>query len=164
MRSTMEMTVNMILVQISNKQWTMQAMHLACAMARNTHSSVTLLNLMRVRSPALLGTELGVVPPTTQEHQDLHEYVMVAEDYGVEIILQPMQYDDIAEAIIQAADYADASVVFAHLPESVFPFWKKFQTWNLRRELLAQGRQLYILDTNEKADEWVPSVSLKAVK
>jgi hypothetical protein len=160
----MEMMVNMILVQISNKQWTMQAMHLASAMARNTHTSVTLLHLMRVRSPALLGTELGVLPPTTQEHQDLREYEMIAEDYGVEVILQPMQYDDAAEAIVQAAEYTDASVVFAHMPESMFPFWKKFQTWNLRRELLAQGRQIYFLDQNENMDEWVPSVSLKAAK
>lgn len=154
----------MILVQISNKKWTMQAMHLACAMARNTHTSVMLLHLMSVRSPALLGTELGVMPPTSRERSDFKEYEMIAEDYGVEVALQPMQYDDMAAAIAQAAEHIGATVVFAHLPESLFPFWKKFQNWNLRRELTAQGRQIYTLDENEKPGEWMPSVSLKATK
>lgn len=154
----------MILVQISDRQWTMQAMHLACAMARNTDANVTLLHLMRVKSPVLLGTELGIAPPTSQECEDMREYEMVAEDYGVKIVVQPMQYDDLAEALIQAADFTDASVVFAQLPESVFPLWKRFQTWNLRRELMAHRRQLYLLDQNETMDEWVPSVSLRATR
>jgi len=154
----------MILVQISNKQWTMQAMHLACAMARNNRTSVTLLHLMRVNSPSLLGTELGIMPPTTQECADLREYEMIAEDYGVQVLVQPMQYDDMAQALIQAADYTNASAIFAHLPESVFPLWKKFQTWNLRRELMAQGRKIHLLDQTEKEPEWVPSVSLKVTK
>jgi hypothetical protein len=154
----------MILVQISNKQWTMQAMHLACAMARNTRDSVTLLHLMRVRNPVLLGTELGIVPPTSQERKDLCEYEMIAEDYGVKMIVQPMQYDDLAEALLQAADFTNAQVVFVNLPESLFPFWKRFQMWNFRRELAAHGRQIYILDQTNQTDEWVPSVSLKATK
>lgn len=154
----------MILVQVSDKQWTMQAMHLACAMARNNRTSVTLLHLMHVNSPALLGTNLGVVPPTAQEQENIHEYEMVAEDYGVDLALQPMQYDDLTEALLQAADYTNASTVFAHLPESIFSFWKKFQTWNLRRELAARGRQIYFLDPNENVDEWVPSIQLKATK
>ncbi len=154
----------MILVQISNKQWTMQAMHFACAMARNTRTSVTLLHLMPVRSPALLGTELGLVPPTTQQRNDLKEYEMIAEDYGVELTLQPMQYDDMGEALVQAAEHTQASVVFAHLPGSALPFWKKFQDWNLRRQIAAQGRQIYMLNESEKPDEWVPSVSLRATK
>lgn len=154
----------MILVQMSDKKWTMQAMHLACAMARNNRTSVTLLHLMRVANPVLLGTELGVVPPTTQEGRDLEEYEMVAEDYGVELILQPMQYNDLTDALVQAADHTGASIVFAHLPESVLPLWKKFQTWYLRRELMAQGRQIHFLDKDDKMDDWVPFVRLKTAR
>lgn len=139
-------------------------MHLACAMARNTHSNLVLLHLIRVRSPYLLGTELGVIPPSRRELKDIVEYDMIAEDYGVETALQPMGYISLTDALVQAAERTHASVVFAHVPESVFPFWRKFQVWDLRRQLMALGCQLYTLDKPKQPEEWVPSVSLKATK
>jgi hypothetical protein len=153
-----------VLVQISDRSWTTQAMHFACAMARNTHSRLVLLHLMKARSPYLLGTGLGVIPPPSNELEDIGEYGTIAEDYGLEVTLQPMQYMSFPEALVQGAEHAGASVVFAHVPESVFPFWRRLQLWNLRHQLTTQGCQLYTLDEPGQTEEWVPAVSLKASK
>lgn len=153
-----------ILVQMSDFEWTLQAMHLACAMARNTHSGLALLHLMPVANPALLGTEVGVTPPATSERRRLNEYAMIAEDYGVDLALQPMQYESVTDALVQAAEHVGASVVFAHLSASGLPFWQRFRVWNLRRQLAAQGCRLFTLEQPELTGEWTPSVSLKASK
>jgi hypothetical protein len=153
-----------ILVQISDRAWTMKAMHFACAIARNTQSRLTLLHLIQVRSPYLLGTELGIIPPPSHELEEIDEYDMIAEDYGLEVTLQPMRIVSLTSALVQAAEYLHASVVFMHVPENVFPFWHKLQLWNLRRQLTAQGCQLYTLDEPIQNEDWVPSMSLKATK
>lgn len=151
-----------ILVQISDRKWTTQAMHFACAMARNTYSQLVLLHLIKVRSPYLLGTEIGVIPPTSGELEDIDEYETIAEDYGLEVVLQPMQYVSFPDALTQAAEYTHAAVLFTHVPESVFPFWHQLRLWNLRRQLTSQGCQLYTLDEPVQTEEWVPAVRLKA--
>lgn len=153
-----------IIVQVSDRQWTMRAMHLACAMARNTHTNLVLLNLRPVTSPALLGTGLGVDLPTDHDLEDLNEYAMIAEDYGVMFTLQPMEYVSLNLALAQAAEYLKASVLFAHIPEHLLPVWQRFQTWNLRRQLNGQNCHLYTLDQPESVEDWTPTVSLKATR
>lgn len=153
-----------IMVQVSDRQWTMRAMHLACAMARNNHANLIMLNMQPVTSPMLLGTGLGVNLPTDHDLEDLNEYAMIAEDYGVTFTLQPMEYVSFNTALAQAADYLKASVVFAHMPEHTLPVWQRFQIWNLRRQLNAQHCQLYTLDQPESAEDWTPAVSLKATR
>ena len=151
-----------IMIQVSERQWTMRAMHLACAMARNNHANLVLLNLRPVTSPMLLGTGLGVNLPTDHDLDDLNEFAMIAEDYGVMFTLQPMEYVSLNTALAQAVEYLNASVLFAHMPEHTPPVWQRFQKWNLRRQLSAQHCQLYTLDQPESAEDWTPAVSLKA--
>jgi hypothetical protein len=153
-----------IMVQISDRQWTMQAVHLACALARNTNASLVLLHLMNVRSPYLLGTEYGVIPPTRHELEDISELNRIAEDYGLEVTLQRMQYVAFTDALVQAVEHTRSAIVFLDLPENTFPFWRKLQLWNLRRQLRALGCRLYTLDEPEQTGEWMPSVSIKAAK
>jgi len=153
-----------ILVQVADPEWTMQAVHLACAMARNTHSPLVLLHLMEVRNPYLLGAEIGVMPPSRSQLEAIGEYSMIAEDYGLELTVRPMSFISLADALVQAAEHTHASVVFAPVPQSRLPFWRKLHLLNLRRQLTAQGCQLYTLDEPEQTEDWVPTVSMKAAK
>ena len=148
-----------ILVQMSNRHWTMPALHLACALARNTNANVVLLQLMPVRHAAYLGTAFGLTTPTTQEYRDIDEYRATAEDYGVDMIIQPMQCLDTWDALIQAAQSLEADAVFADIPESWMPFWQKFQTWWLRRRLTP--RQLFVIDKLTQSVDRLPSIVIK---
>lgn len=145
-----------ILVQISDFEWTMRAMHLACAISRNTHSGLVLLQLRLVANPALLGSGMGVDLPSAREYKELREYSAVAEDYGVEFTLQPMVYTSQVDALVQAAATVKASAIFAHLPGQLLPFWHRLQRWNLQRQLSRQGCQLYTLEPSEQSETWKP--------
>jgi hypothetical protein len=93
-----------------------------------------------------LGTELGEENPSWKEYHDQKEYRATAEDYGVQFELQTFQYATLPEAISDAADYIDAQIVFATLPDYPFTYWRKFQMWRLRRWLERHQRTLYSLD------------------
>jgi len=153
-----------ILVQISDRPWTTQAMHIACALAHDTHSQLALLHLLEVRTPYLLGTALGTVPPTKDELDAIDDYRLVAASYGVEITLQRMQYESLTDALVQAAEYVHPSTMFAHIRESGIPLWRKFQLWNLRRQLKTWECQLFTLDESKRAEDSVPSVTVRAAK
>lgn len=139
-------------------------MHLACAMARNTHSRLVLLHLMEVRSPYLLGANVGVMPPSKSELEAIADYNMIAEDYGLEVRLQRMQYESFTDALIQLVELTRPAVLFADVSDGVFPFWRKLLLWNLRRHVTELGCQLYTLAEREQTEQWVPSASLKATK
>ena len=153
-----------ILVEVSDKRWTMQAMHLACAMARNTRSELILLHLLSVSNPMLLGSSVGFNPPGYEERKAIKEYLMVAEDYGVNIAVHVMQYESQIDAIVQAAGELDTSIVFAHLPESRLSLVRKLKLWSLKHHLSAQGRRLYTLAEPQELGYQVAAVSLKVAK
>ena len=77
----------------------------------------------------------------------MEEYAAVAEDYGVEFSIQPMQFVMLADALGQAAELLRVSVLFAHIPQSNIPFWRRFQLWNLKRQL--GNCRLYTLDEEQ---------------
>lgn len=156
-----------IVVQMSDRQWTMKAMHLACAMARNTQSSLVLLHLRPVKNPGLLGSGIGLDVLSDREYDDLEEYGMIAEDYTVRLTVQPMTYESWVDALVQTAEYLNASVMFAHPSEETNIIWRRFQRWQqwiLRRQLRSRNCHLYTLDTPVQSEEWIPSISLKASK
>jgi hypothetical protein len=151
-----------IMVQVTNKQWTMQALHLACAMAQNSETTISLVRFMEVGHPSYLGTDMGNIAPTPQEYWELREYQATAEDYAVVLEMCSIQCLSPLDVIVQAADELEANVVFAHIPESAIPYWRRFQLWNLERSLKSQGRQLYTLDKPANVTDWVPSVTVSA--
>ena len=122
-----------IMVQMSEKQWTMEAMHFASALARNTNGKVVLLRMVLANNPGLLGW--GVNVPSAEEQRQLYEYAAVAEDYGVEFCVQPMHYISSAEALAQAVELFKIDVLFANIPRSSIPLWQKFRLWNMKRQL-----------------------------
>jgi hypothetical protein len=151
-----------ILVQMSEKSWTMEALHLACALARNNASHVILLRLMPVHHPSYLGTAFGDTSPTNHERHEIAEYAATAEDYGVELSLQSMQCATTLEALVDAAGQLDVDVVFAHIHKSWLPYWHEFQAWQLRRQLSARHRQLFTLDGSSRDQKYVPAITLES--
>ena len=63
--------MNKILVQMAEENWTMEALHLACALARNSNSQVVLLQLIQVPNPSLLGTSLSGQSVSDHEYTNL---------------------------------------------------------------------------------------------
>lgn len=151
-----------ILVQMSESSWTIKALHLACALARNNTAQIILLRLMLVRHPSYLGTAFGNTPPTDHERHEMDEYAATAEDYGVELSVQLMQCTTTLGALVDSADQLNVDVVFAHVGKSWLPYWQEFQTWNLKRQLLVAHRQLFTLDTMPQEDEYVPAITIEA--
>lgn len=155
--------MNTILVHMSDRQWTMQAVHLACALARNNATSVILLRLIPVTHPSYLGTNYVSTVPSRQEDDDLSEYAATAEDYGVELTLQPMQYVTAMDALVEAAELLDVDMLFAHLSPSRIPYWRQFQKWNLERRLRAAGCRLLTLDESPSVTVEPPAVIARPV-
>jgi hypothetical protein len=122
-----------IMVQMSDNQWTMEAMHLASALARNVGGEVVLLHLVLANNPGLLGWDIAA--PTPKELRQCEVYAAVAEDYGVEFCVQPMQYISLSEALAQAVELLGVHFLFANISRSKVPFWRYFQLWNLKRQL-----------------------------
>lgn len=153
-----------IILQVSDRQWTMQAVHLACAMARNTGSNLLLLQLRRVTNVGLLGTGIGVEAPSVRDEEDLKEYEAVAEDYGVPVVVQPMEYESLIDAVVQAVAILEATTLFMHLPEHRFTFWRQLQVRHLQHRLNALHCRLYLCDQSAQREPWMPAISLPAMK
>jgi hypothetical protein len=135
-----------ILVQMATDEWTMQALHLACAIARNNDTQVALLRLIQLEHASYLGTCMGDRQPNHDEYQRLREYAATAEDYGIELTVQSMQCLTLLDAVVQAAEQLNAQLVFAHVADSRIPYWHQAQVWNLERRLHSEGRQLFTLE------------------
>ena len=141
--------MNTILVQMADRQWTEEALHLACAMARNseTPTTVTMLRLIYAQNYGWLGTSFGSTDWLTKEDSDLlWGCKAIAEHYEIELLVQPMQWMTYVGAIVDASDDLESGAVFACVPQYKLPFWRKFQIWDLRRQLEKRGRTLYTLD------------------
>lgn len=152
------------LVQFAERTWTLETLHLACAMARDEGTFVVLLHLMRVNHIAWLGTELGDLPPTERQYQLLDECQSVANLYGVALSLQSMQYQSLVNAVAQAADAVDAQAVFVQLSQGKLTILNRLQHWNLTRQLRVKHRQLYTSALPLETTDWTPSVTVKAAE
>jgi hypothetical protein len=134
-------TNSVIMVQISDREWTLEALHCACRLARNTSARIALVKLIPVQHPSWLGTEWGYMNFTHQAQADFADYQATIEDYGVEFTPVLFQYVTLADGIAQAAQYVDAETVFAKIPASLIPLSTRLQRWVLNREFARQKRK-----------------------
>ncbi len=155
-------TMTIIMVQLMDRQKTLEALHFAGALVHNRRGKVALVKMVPVQHVGWLGTELGYASFTDGDHKTLSEYRAVAESYGVAVETRVFQYVSLADAIADAADYVDAQVVFAALPHSVIPFRDRFGVWLLRRRLAQQDRKLYLLEHHRRSNQWTPAILVPA--
>lgn len=132
-----------MICSIEDVVWTQEAVHQACCIARNEPANLVLVQMLRVQHLALLGTALERFK---YDREAIEFYRQIAEDYGLEISFKPFQYYALTDAIVDAAEYLQAYMVFAQLPDSMVKLWRKYQMWQLRRRLIAQSCQLLTLE------------------
>ena len=132
-----------ILVQFAEPRWTNEAIQQACALARNSAARIVLIRLMQMPHASYLGTDFGYVPADRHETLRLAEYQATAEDYGVELSITPLQCISKPDALVQAVEMLNADLLFARIPSSRIPYWRRFQVWWLRQQL---GVKLITLD------------------
>ena len=137
-------TQAVIMVEVAAREWTQEALHSACNMARRSHASVALVQMVPVRHPLLLGTQIGYQSLSEAEIERLCSYEETLEDYGVEYSITLFQYATLVGAIVEAADLLNARVVFAALPKNSIPFWPSIRLEGLRRSLAQHQRQLVL--------------------
>lgn len=135
-------TATVIMVQIADGEWTMDALHRACRLGHTMPTHIALVKMIPVQHTSWLGTELGNRNYTERDLRDLINYEATIEDYGIEFSSTIFQYSELDEAILQAADTLNASIVFATLPKSVIPYWRNLQLHHLRRRLWRNQRML----------------------
>jgi hypothetical protein len=152
-----------IMVQIMDRQKTLEALHFAGALAHSRRGKVTLVKMTAVRHLGWLGTELGYADVTDADLKTLSEYRAAAESYGVEVETHIFQYVTLPDALADAAGYVDAQVVFAELSPSAIPFLYRFHRWLLQRRLSQQDRQLYLLEHHRQSSQWTPTILVPAV-
>ncbi len=152
-----------IMVQVMDRQKTLEALHFAGALARR-QGKVVLVKMIPVQHIGWLGTELGYADLTDGDMETLLAYRAVAERYGVEIGTQLFQYMSLADGLADAADYVDAQVVFAELPQTIMPFQYRLNVWLLRRRLVRQDRQLYLFEHHRQSGQWTPAILIPAAR
>lgn len=150
-----------ILVQFSDRHWTTQALHLACALARSNQTEIVLLRLNQVPHLSYLGSEFGDVPLTNREYDLVHQYASTAEDYGVPFALSSMQCISILDAMADAAEHIDAEVIFANVPEVKVRLWRNFQLWMLNKRFSKAHRTLYTLASQSRKGNNLSSITVK---
>src|SRR5262245_46631657 len=120
-----------VMVQIADHEWNCQALEYACSLARRTNSKLALVKMVPVQHLGWLGTEWGNLNLTTEESDELHDCAATAEDYGVEYTVHFFQYMTLPDALLEAAEHVNATVVFATLPKYLFPWWKRYRVNSL---------------------------------
>lgn len=138
--------------------WTLKAIHLACTIARREGRELVLVKMVEMQHTGWLGMPEEGVDLTLEERRVWKNCVNTAHDYGVTPATEYFQYVDLTEAIPQAAEQYEASVVFATLPSYRFGFWRKFQLGLLERHMRQQGCALYTLAPTDPQADWTPSV------
>jgi hypothetical protein len=161
----METPTVMVCMAEKDQAWTLNAVHLACALARNNGMDITLVKMLPVTQPALLGSEFDYTANFTKEdHEVIRLYAEVAEDYRVELTAGIVRYVTFIDAVVETADDINARAVFASIEPNLIPFWRKLQLWNLQRALNHHHHTLYTLETPTNSSEWSPSVTVLAGK
>jgi len=153
---------NSIMLQIGEPSWLPVALHLACAVARSHCYELILVKMIPVSHAGWLGTELGNLQLTETDRRLMQNCAATAEDYGVPYSTEIYQYITLSEAIVDAAQYFNARMVFANLPQYKLPFWRKLLMWRMRRQFARLGRLLYTLDETTPNEPQVPLIVVPA--
>jgi nucleotide-binding universal stress UspA family protein len=149
--------MNTILVQLRDEKWTTEALHYACATARETNAEIVLVKFTPVTNPAMLGMAIATHGLSMHEYNALHTYAEIAERYDVTIVFETMQYMTLSDAIVEMANNLDVAMVIAELPESKIPYWHKLAVRSFKHHL--GKREWVTLKPVPTETKWVPSFS-----
>lgn len=154
------MNTSQLMIVMGEKQWTLAALHLACAMSRRDQSKLLLLKMMPVRHPLLLGTAGGSLSFTEADMQALEEMAVTAEDYGIPLEIHRCQYANYWPAVVDAAGQLGVTAVLTNIPPSAIPYWQDYRRWWLGRHLARQRQLLLTLEDLAPSLTWTPGITL----
>jgi hypothetical protein len=146
------MRVANLMVVVGERSWTEQALHLACTLARQHKGAVSLVNLVPVRHPLMLGTDATYLNFTAEAEANLEDLAATIEDYNVPYTVHICGYASYQNAVKQIADTLDAAVVFAPPRSGAIPLWSQVQSLLLGRALVQHGHLLFTLAPN--TNDW----------
>lgn len=146
------------MIQMRDRAWTLQALHLACGEARNGDTKLVLLRFVPVTYLRWTGKGENM-ELSREERDDLDEYCQTAEDYGVDLDFYQRQVHTLDSAIPETAEMIEASVVFANLPHSKIRPWRAFQMHQLEHRLKEQHCQLHTLESASSDAVWSPAAA-----
>ncbi|MDX1994691.1 MAG: hypothetical protein SF029_20070 [bacterium] len=149
-----------IVVHLSESNWTRQAVHLACALARGSEGEVILLHLLRVDHISYLGLDIGMPTMSRSQYYEMLNYSGIAESYGVKMTMTQMQCVDEMDAAAEAVVSLEAEAAFIHVPHSRIPYWRKFLLMRLKHTLAAHHCQLFTLDKPEPSNP-LPTIKVR---
>lgn len=131
-----------LMVVLGDPGWTSQAMHLACAIARDNGAAIEIIRLVPANHPLDLGDAAGMVNYAACDRCALQDCAATAEDYGVRFETHACSYADYVNGMASVAEQLDVAMVFAPPPGGPLAAWRRLTTWRLRRAL---HRPLYSL-------------------
>lgn len=140
-----------ILVVAGERNWTMRALHLAAAMAREAGLPAVILHMVPVSHLEYLGSGTREALLPFEVYDDLNNYLQTAEAYGVAAGVELFEYTDYNGGVASAAEHYNAAVVFAPAPKGFAEFVARFRLWALRRAL---RRPLYVLGRGDGPPAW----------
>jgi len=149
-----------IMVVVGERQWTLRAIHLACAVARGNDGEVVLLHMVPVRHTWLLGTDLGFADYTLEDRRALAKVTQIPATYGVCCSVCLFQYDGYFSGLVDAAEQFDTPIIFALLPHRLVPLWHEIELRWLKRALANRHRSLYTLEQPGDVVGWTPLITL----
>ncbi len=94
--------------------------------------------MIPVQHTAWLGMDWGYLNFSSKDIRNLEDYQATVLDYGLDCELIRYQYTDFTAAVADVADALDAQIVFANVPASIIPAWRRLQLWWLNRRLTSQ--------------------------
>ena len=147
-----------IIVTIGKPDWTMNALHIACPLARGSGKGLLVLRMVPVHNPSLLGTNGDMWNCTCREQAAIDQYASTVEDYGVPPTMVTCQYVNLLNGIVDAAGQLNAGVLFFSYPDTRIAYWRKWQIRQLRHRLATIRCQLYTLESPAElsaAQEWL---------
>jgi hypothetical protein len=131
-----------IMVQIDGHGWTSSVLHYACSEARQRSARIALVKMIPAQYHNAVLTDLGFLNFSDQDRDELAGYQRTIAEYGVEYSTHCYYYATLRSAIALAAEKVNAQLIFATIPKSRIPFWRRLQLQRLRRYFSRQQREL----------------------
>ena len=105
-----------VIVIISERQWSLRATHLACAMARSLGTGVKLVKMVAAPTPYHLGASYILPDENDPDMVALPELLATAEEYGVAAEVVYLHYASYVGGLASGAEQLEALAVFAPSP------------------------------------------------
>lgn len=116
--------------------------------------------MVPVQHVGWMETDLGYRHLTETAATKIRDCLATVEDYGFQAEVVEFQYPTWLEGTLQAADYVNASVVYAAKPAAAWATWGRFLAWLIQRGLERQERVWYCDPKSASALRCAPILSL----